>query len=580
MLYFQGSRTLSEFTCKKLGPFSVTPRCSLYSITQPCSILEFKMIKDMLADRGADRQHLEPRRISCERCRRQKLQCRFEEEKDDCCIRCRRCRVDCTTKAPRRVGRPRGATAGAGDEPGRQKRKKQRQERASVSTQGDHLANAPNEEVSDTNVAVVSPSNMLQEYLASTSLSWSDPSTTALGASESINCLPLSSSNTENAAEYDPTANFDSFVFPDYAPLDRFEPAVDLSRQNSIGPMDEPQRPAQQSTEPNSHHEIDGMSGAPEFATQSKYHCSSASDAKEDCMQRLWNLQSDLYRQSRRVSSISPGYDLGARQEATNTPTSRHNNDTWITYPIGEILDSCDAFLQILDLFERTATNSAASSASASSVSSGTPSPTVRNANPLNFGTADNANTDGWAAELGKTSLFQGQSIHTISSRKQPRSCVIELDTPALCMILTCYSRLIDIFGNLFAYLQSSLFECLSSSLMPLGAFPDVQLGDFRPQNSGHIKVVVLVQVCVHMLIRIERILGLPNQVSAAGAGAGKFALKRPVDGVLSKSAGVKLMELMRAQEAEGGIDDRKRTMELRLSIENVKRLSEQIMAL
>jgi hypothetical protein len=81
------------------------------------------------------------------------------------------------------------------------------------------------------------------------------------------------------------------------------------------------------------------------------------------------------------------------------------------------------------------------------------------------------------------------------------------------------------------------------------------------------------------MLTRVVRTLGLPDPVVAA-LGCGQPGRSRPINGVLGKSAGIKLVELMIAQEFEGGIDDKKRSRELRMSIENVKRLSEQMMSL
>ncbi|KAF2431631.1 hypothetical protein EJ08DRAFT_659646 [Tothia fuscella] len=503
----------------------------------------------------------EPRRLSCERCRRKKLQCRFEEEEDDCCIRCQRSMVECTSKAPRQVGRPRGLTA---NDSGKGRHRRQQPRRPSQPVQ-DAVDVAPAAvQRPGAALATSSPSNISHQHFDPHSLEWSNP-LSDLQMTQPVSCLPLSNFRPHQETEYDASSAFESFDFPDYRILNGLETSTEPSMPSAPISLDDCHTPAPLKN-PSSPNGVTSSKWQSTTMISTANRHAGVSDAKEDSMERLWSLQLSLYRQLRYVSAL--GHKPNSRQDSV-TSLSQVQTDT--PYPIGEILKSCDLFLQIVNGFERTVIRSPESNSSAASSTSSS----VRN------GSSNGCETPELLMSNSMSNDFEDFMHHRPpapkpQSRKHSHECLIEMDMPALCTILTCYSRLIDIFSNLFAYLQASFRHSLSSSANSLPTFPDVQLGDFCPQNAGHIRVVVLVQICVHMLTRVMRILGLPD----AEFNRSQADLVRPTDGVFGTSAGVKLVELMMVQESEGGIDGRKRLRELRICIDNVMRLSEQMMYL
>ena len=85
-------------------------------------------------------------------------------------------------------------------------------------------------------------------------------------------------------------------------------------------------------------------------------------------------------------------------------------------------------------------------------------------------------------------------------------------------------------------------------------------MGGFQLQGYGNLQILILLQVCTHLLNRIENTLGLPDEYmigSREGSG-----------GVLGKLASVKLIESVMMQEelessggVRGGIESLRKTM-------------------
>lgn len=200
-------------------------------------------------------------------------------------------------------------------------------------------------------------------------------------------------------------------------------------------------------------------------------------------MQKLWNLQLVMYRQLKHVKAIAEDDAM-----TDDDPRARISAEP---YPIDGILNSCEAFIEILSRFE-------------------------------SLSTADNAVIA--ARNTVPAALWNNNTINPsdiLLNASASRGPVFELDTPTVCIVVSCHARLIDIYNELFQYLSASLQAVLERrSELPTN-FPRFQLGGFRLRNCGSIQVMILVQIFLHCLRRIEKTMGVLEEHSVAGGGGG-----------------------------------------------------------
>lgn len=269
------------------------------------------------------------------------------------------------------------------------------------------------------------------------------------------------------------------------------------------------------------------------------------SDAREDCVLQLWNLQLSLCRLSTHVASL---FNISV----ANLDVAKD-----CCYPICEILENCDRFLQIVEKLERSVNLTAGLDPSIESISQS--SAETRSSSKSQTSTAD-----------------LSMQEHT-EDRHDFAPSSAELDIPTLCMVLTCYRRITQIFCNFFGYLEASLVRYFSDPEATLQTFPSIRVGGFQPLNLGDVSIIVLVQMSMHTLTRVVIKLGLPDQIVTAVRN-GKHGLVQPIIGVLSGTGGMKLVESMVAHGKEGDGGPEPLPDELHTIMKRVKNLSEQMM--
>lgn len=141
------------------------------------------------------------------------------------------------------------------------------------------------------------------------------------------------------------------------------------------------------------------------------------------------------------------------------------------------------------------------------------------------------------------------------------RSALLELDTPMIFAVLSCYARLIDIYDELFQHF-GRLLPSLSWQQPTLQAgFPQLQLGEFQLRDCSSLQVVITVKVLLHALRCVEKTIGVFGQHSAAGGAMRNNGNSRSVDdpdrnkttdGVFGQFGRDKLAQVMTILEKDG----------------------------
>ncbi|KAL9035423.1 MAG: hypothetical protein Q9214_006589, partial [Letrouitia sp. 1 TL-2023] len=123
------------------------------------------------------------------------------------------------------------------------------------------------------------------------------------------------------------------------------------------------------------------------------------------------------------------------------------------------------------------------------------------------------------------------------------------VDTAALLAILGCYVRLVHLYGILF----SRFHEILSQGYELPTILPHLSMGGFQLQ--GNIQMLILVQVCVKLLDKVERALELDDAlVGSASCWHNESDVKRKVSRTL-------LETVMGRDEIEGSTRDLREKM-------------------
>ena len=84
-------------------------------------------------------------------------------------------------------------------------------------------------------------------------------------------------------------------------------------------------------------------------------------------------------------------------------------------------------------------------------------------------------------------------------------------DTTFMLLSITCYLQIVRIFGTVLAHVDRHLRGKLPEATRPVLLFPGLNLGGF-PLQSSNLQATVLVHVVVHLLARIEKLLGIPME--------------------------------------------------------------------
>ncbi|KAJ5691435.1 hypothetical protein N7488_012170 [Penicillium malachiteum] len=232
-----------------------------------------------------------------------------------------------------------------------------------------------------------------------------------------------------------------------------------------------------------------------------------------DAVQRLSVLIQSVSKQLDRLKTAPWSVTLvNIGQEAANSN------------PLGEVLQSTSDFVQVLQAI--------AVKTSVDQSGSGLPSP---NSDPT---TLSSSGSDMYCSRVAANLNNALQPLHISSSpfgqlqtpdlRIPPPSNHSKPDISTALLILTCYIQIIQIYNILFMRVCESLSEMSHQSISSLQSVPGLQLGGF-PVQYGNLQIKILVQVIMHLLSHIERLLGISAEFRLDPASGSN-------DGLLSSS--------------------------------------------
>lgn len=124
----------------------------------------------------------------------------------------------------------------------------------------------------------------------------------------------------------------------------------------------------------------------------------------------------------------------------------------------------------------------------------------------------------------------------------------VYLGTPGLLLILSCYQQFIRMYSIIF----SKSYDAFPVHTLPgfppsLNALPGIRYSEF-PVDSGNLQAMILIQITLHLVGHMEKVLGLPREFRVQEVG-GEY------DGLLSSEAGLRLLRMVVGDvNAEGDI--------------------------
>lgn len=272
-------------------------------------------------------------------------------------------------------------------------------------------------------------------------------------------------------------------------------------------------------------------------------------DLKEECLQKLSDLSSDLFRQWSHIGSgqLADSFCFSPPSPAASQPESSSAIGlNSAKSPIGKMLDSSRGFMDALKYFVRSPSNQHSISAVHSSPSSfyadfGLENISVNHSNPGSNYSSSPASTRPVSHVLSSVSSSAGLDF---TSANMPNSFgPLRSDVPTTLVILTCYICLVRIYRTVFSHIHNLLLARPSQAeLTPI--LPGLQLGGFQLESHRNLQIRILMQVSIQMLDRIEAALGLPDDSGTAGREGVRGV------GILEDSVSTALLEIVMKQEA------------------------------
>ena len=497
----------------------------------------------------------QPRRLACNRCRRQKLRCSRDRIDSESCNRCLRANLNCTDRPPLPMGRPNKRLVP--EELGQRcNGSRKRQQLGSTEARGPSSIIETDDELrkhheteprSDNQEPVATDTSIAQSVSPSawsklSNLPFPSPGHTPPSTSPVIVNVttPANLANFPDDSDIPQSLTLpDDFDFNNLMPPDDVEgfdfslswgsisgwtnsPITSLNPSRCSLPTGVPMAKSQTahmdgSMQLNSEWNISQtiqLEQCPAPHNHQRLSPPENTDFREDRMQKLWILNLSMCKQLQQQinSMLQKDATLSIQaSEASGNSETRPDN----TCSVGDILTSSENFLEILRSF--LPTSDSTSDASPSSLISSS-----RHFSKLP------ANNNEWGAH--ETACRQNSF-----SAKAQATVIPQLDTPTILLILTCHIRLIRLYNNLFSRIHSSLLALPSMNLEPLPIVQDLQMGGFQLQRYGGLQILILLQVCTHLLHLIENALGLPDEyMISSREGSG---------GVLRNLASMKLIE-------------------------------------
>jgi hypothetical protein len=210
-----------------------------------------------------------------------------------------------------------------------------------------------------------------------------------------------------------------------------------------------------------------------------------------DAVQRLSGLIQSLSKQLDRLKTAPWSVTL------VNIVCANQGQEAANSNPLGEVLQSTSEFVQVLQAIALTTSGLQSPNSDPSTLSSsGSDMYCSRVAANLNLA----------VQPLHISSSPFGQ-MHTPELRVPSPSDRSKPDISTALVILACYIQIIQVYNILFLRVCESLSEMSQQFISSFQSVPGLQLGGF-PVQYGNLQIKILVQVIMHLLSHIERLLG------------------------------------------------------------------------
>lgn len=240
----------------------------------------------------------------------------------------------------------------------------------------------------------------------------------------------------------------------------------------------------------------------------------SATDLREECLQKLSDLTSNLFKQLSRVSSgkLSDPSVLSSTSSSSSPtkPSERGFSPTaspGSRYPIGDMLDGSQKFLEVLKYFvhspppsTRSSLLSYASPSSFSDYEGEVLSPNHRR--PSSKSTAAPTSTS--LSHIYTPSFSPFNDFNTPAHITPISTGLLRPDFPTILATLSCYVVLVRIYRTVFTHIYMSLLAGSSMVAESPPILPGLQLDGFQLEQHRNLQVAVLLQVSMDMMDQIE----------------------------------------------------------------------------
>lgn len=302
-------------------------------------------------------------------------------------------------------------------------------------------------------------------------------------------------------------------------------------------------------------------------------------DSKEDCLLRLSDLSSTLLNDSSRtnsrklsdVLSSSPRCNSMLPHPSDETQTFMHSRNT-----IGQVLESSQTFLDILQYFNLNQPSSADSECSYSEYWEDGDffATTMANSHSNTPNATILALSDNTHLSLSDTTHL---STAERSNAQEKSSCPsVAVDMPTTLTILTCYTCLLQTYDTIFSQLYNALSSSAEITPRSIPAIiPGLHIGGFDLDKHRDLQMEVLIQLSWRMLERIEKILGI-NVISQQPQDDQNSSTPPRGRGILDTATASALLDVMFKQkdlDCWRGVNGR--TALVRQTMENIREILE-----
>lgn len=525
-----------------------------------------------------------PRRSACDRCREHKLRCLRDNVNQEPCRRCSRAGANCITGQALPAGRP--IHAARHGKPGNNTASSKRRQASALSDDGPSLVSSalPLENEANGNGAL--PQSMEQDAPFMTPNnhgvggdmdyipSWLRTSADQIHRSSnsesmtmnqregdiSASSMPMadmanSHSEHGDALDWMESGNLDQFglIFPGNDELYTSQqdvpdipPHAQIFKEMGLQPSELPmgfqniQRYPRASTTP-----VTEALGTPPTINACETARLPDQRIASDYMQQLSYVNLNLDKLLKRIDTASPPATL-------NNLVFPHPDDyPKKTIAIGDTLLLSTKFLDILNFLQPprplasfTPGGSFTPSESESD-NQNTPGQTgtfTNSASDISNKSSELCDTS--AAPSGSHNPTRSEARHLspssarLTRRPAAPATSVYLGTPGILLILSCYQQFIRMYSIIFSLAHDAFAVHTLPGFPPsLSALPGIKYSEF-PVDSGNLQTMLLIQITLHLVGHMEKVLGLPREFRVQEIG-GEY------DGILSSEAGLRLLRMV-----------------------------------